>query len=68
MSAFLMVILVCGMGTSPEACTRDSALDVIVRGASGPLECMLSSQPTVATTELGRDGTYTKTMCERRPA
>lgn len=66
MNGFLAVILICGMGLKPSDCTRETAIDVIVRAAAHPMECMLSAQPLVAATGLARDGTYTVMRCERR--
>lgn len=67
MSELLTVALVCAALTSTDACTRDTALDVIVAPAQSPLQCLMQGQTLVAQSGIasGPD-VYLKLACERR--
>lgn len=66
MHQLLMVVLVCALPLQPDACTRDTALDVVTRKVSTPYGCMLGGQGVAAEAGLvGSSGTYIKVDCER---
>ena len=60
----LVVTLVCGVGIAPLDCSRDTALEILERGARDPIECMWHSDEMISTPFIARNGTYTKTVCE----
>lgn len=64
---FKILILICAIGTQPQDCSRETALDVI-NGPSADSEvtCMLHSQAYVAEVGLVRnDREYMKAICTR---
>lgn len=67
MNTLLTVVMVCAASVAPADCTRDSALDVIVRPVGLPTDCMRVG-PMLAASVFGEhlEGRYAKTVCERR--
>lgn len=66
MNTILAVVLICAVGTTPDACNRDTALDVVSTPVPTPMACAIAGQ-----TMLSRDGLlgpdrYPVTRCERR--
>lgn len=66
MSSLLAVVLVCALTTAPDACNRETALDVIVAPVSTPFACMMTGQATAARDGLPGDGRFAVVRCERR--
>lgn len=67
MSQLLAVALVCSAALAEPACTRETALDVIIAPASPlPAACLLQAQETAAGAGLPGEGRYLKIVCERR--
>ncbi|MGY2052400.1 hypothetical protein [Methylobacterium sp. JK268] len=64
-SGLLLVVLVCAKGLAPDACTRETALDVMTQPVPTPFACMLGGQ-TMAAREGLDAATYAKVLCERR--
>ncbi|GJD92913.1 hypothetical protein [Methylobacterium iners] len=62
------VILVCAITTAPADCTRESALDVVVRPVAMPMECMSQGQALGASAlDVRReDERYLMVRCEKR--
>lgn len=63
---FIAVVLICSLGTAPDDCTRETALDVVTRPVPTPFACMMAGQSVVAREQLLADGRFTKVACERR--
>jgi hypothetical protein len=61
----LAVILICASALSPDACTRQTALDVQTQPVPTPFACMAAGQAIPARDGLA-PGTFAKTLCERR--
>lgn len=69
MNGLLMVALVCAATLAPDACTRDTALDVLVQPAPSPTACLFGGEAAIAGGAFGRDrpaGSYLKIGCARR--
>jgi hypothetical protein len=67
MNAFLAIVLICARAVSPDACTRDTALDVYVEPVGHETECLLVGQPKAASI-IGAseaDGRYPRIDCRR---
>lgn len=68
MSAFTAVILVCQLGTPPQACDEARAVDVISTRVESQFDCMRGWQEAIARGAL-REGVgetlYVKTACHR---
>ncbi len=67
MSPLLLVVLVCAKSLSADACTRETALDVMTRPVPMPHACMSGGQAMAAREGVGPD-TFVKVVCERRKA
>lgn len=70
MTHFVLLILVCLSAVPPDACTEDTALDVIQRPVDGDLACFgqaIGGQAQVADGAFGieRGEAYVKTVCRR---
>lgn len=63
----LAVILICASTLSPDACTRQTALDVQIVPTPTLQLCMMAGQGVPARDGLAPD-TYPKLICERRKA
>lgn len=68
MNPLLAVVLVCALNTAPDACTRETALDIVVAPASTPFACMMTGQASAAHAGLPGDGRFAVVRCERRKA
>ena len=69
------LILICSLAKTPDlgACTRDSALDVVLVPATftNPVTCFMHGQAYVADTSIGRDLAHDeaiKVICVRGSA
>ena len=64
---FVLMILVCAASVDHDACTADTAIDLIQRPATSELDCNgIGGQAQFATSAFaGRDDTYVKTVCTR---
>ncbi len=70
MTHFVLFILVCMSSVSPDACTEDTAADVIQRPVQDELVCFgqaIGGQAQVADGAFGieRGEAYVKTICRR---
>lgn len=66
MTQILAVILVCAAATAPEACTRETALDVLTAPTPSLFACMMAGQASVARERLLGDGRYLVVRCGAR--
>ena len=66
MNTLLAVVLICGIGTAPSDCTRDTALDVVSTPVPTPMACAMAGQTMVAREKLFGPDRYPVTRCERR--
>jgi hypothetical protein len=67
MQGLIMVALVCGSTLTPDQCSRETALDVIVSPVRTPMDCALGGQAMAARTGLVTErSAYLKISCERR--
>jgi hypothetical protein len=67
MPDLLAVMLICASTVPHASCDRASAMDVMVRRASTPIECLMNGQTMVAGTALDGtlgQGSYLKIVCE----
>jgi hypothetical protein len=64
---FVLMILVCSASVDRDACSPDTAIDLIQKPASSELDCNgIGGQTPFATSAFaGRDDTYVKTVCKR---
>lgn len=63
--SLLLVVLVCAKSLSADACTRETALDIMTQPVPMP-HAYMSGGPAMAAREgIGLD-TLVKVMCERR--
>lgn len=66
MNTLLAVVLVCAATVAPDACTRETALDVVVAPVPTPFACLMAGQATVAREGLVADGRIAVVRCEHR--
>ena len=67
MTALLALVLVCAADVPAEACSRETAIDVLVSPANSPMECLITGQSLAASAGLlGAPNRYLKIACERR--
>lgn len=66
MNTLLAVVLVCAATMVPDACTRETALDVVVAPVPTPFACLMASQQTIARDSLVADGRFAVVRCEHR--
>jgi hypothetical protein len=68
MEKFVGIILICLTAVKPEACTEETASDVLSSEYRSELECMSGWQEVVGRSALARgvgETTYVKTLCRR---
>jgi hypothetical protein len=71
MTQFIAIILVCMNSLPAEACTEETASDVMTIEAESELTCISDWQDVVARSALARDignTAYVRTICRRVPA
>ena len=70
MAEFAAIILICLNSMAPQACTRETAADVLSIHAESELDCLSGWQEVIARSPLAREigsTAYLKTSCERVP-
>lgn len=68
MDAFVGVILICLNSVAPEACTEDTAVDIMSKDVDSELGCLSGWQEVIGRSSL-REGvgitSYVRTICRR---
>jgi hypothetical protein len=61
-----IVLLICGVSTTPQDCTQETAYSVTQVGyASTPYACLSTGQTVSAAIALSDERVYSKVTCER---